>query len=90
MLMPFRKWSSQDASGQYTKESSVENILHREYMPSAWQSFVTHRISVRPSSPEYSTSNSTNEQVYLAQWLLPPLGFKDKFVVKDAGISTIP
>ncbi|XP_021718742.1 DNA repair protein XRCC2 homolog isoform X2 [Chenopodium quinoa] len=89
---PFRKWSSQDASGQHTIESSAENILHREYMPSAWQSFVTQRISVRPSSSEYCASNydTTDEQVYLAQWLLPPLGFKDKFVIKDAGISAVP
>ncbi|XP_057250286.1 DNA repair protein XRCC2 homolog [Beta vulgaris subsp. vulgaris] len=90
----FRKWSSEDASGHHTTESSPEKV-HREYMPSAWQqSFVTHRISVRPSSPESCATNclnnTTDEQVYLAQWLLPSLGFKDKFVINDAGISIVP
>ncbi|KNA10514.1 hypothetical protein SOVF_143750 [Spinacia oleracea] len=88
---PFRKWSSEDAAGQHTMESSPENALHREYMPLAWQSFVTHRISVRPSSQEYRASNcTTDEQVYLGQWLLPSLGFKDKFVIRDVGIIAVP
>ncbi|KAL9247973.1 hypothetical protein vseg_021341 [Gypsophila vaccaria] len=87
----FRKWSSHDASGQNTTEKGPVNTFHREYMPSAWQSFVTHRIFVRPSNSEQRSGNhsSAKEQVYLAQWLQPSLGFTDKFVVRDAGISMV-
>ncbi|CAO2836977.1 unnamed protein product [Amaranthus hypochondriacus] len=87
-----RKWSAQYASGQHTILSSPESTLHREYMPSAWQSFVTHRISIRPSNLDCCASNynTTVEQVYTVQWLLPSLGLKDKFVIKDAGILTVP
>jgi len=31
----------------------------------------------------HNTDDSTHEQVYMARWLLPSLGFRDKFVVRD-------
>ncbi|CAL5323629.1 unnamed protein product [Camellia sinensis] len=40
-----RKWCSANAS-----DSGPQNLLCREYMPSIWQSFVTHRVLVRPSA----------------------------------------
>ncbi|GAB4855319.1 hypothetical protein Ancab_023938 [Ancistrocladus abbreviatus] len=87
-----RKWSSQDTLGQSTVGIGPENVLHREYMPSVWQSFVTHRVFVRPSSEQLSSGMYAlaSEQVYLAEWLLPKLCTTDKFVVRDAGIFIVP
>ncbi|XP_022863713.1 DNA repair protein XRCC2 homolog isoform X3 [Olea europaea var. sylvestris] len=60
--------------------SGPQNLLHREYMPSVWQSFVTHRIQVRPS--DYSCKYQNNA-TYLTEWLLPSLKFSDKFIIND-------
>ncbi|GMG99554.1 hypothetical protein Nepgr_001394 [Nepenthes gracilis] len=87
----FSKWSSQDTLDQSMVGSGSENLSHREYMPSVWQSFVTYRIFVRPSFKQLSAANYdvTCEQVYLAEWLLPSLGITDKFAVTDAGIFMV-
>ncbi|KAK9069897.1 hypothetical protein SSX86_010293 [Deinandra increscens subsp. villosa] len=53
--------------------------LYREYMPLTWQSFVTHRILVRPLDEKTKVS-------YSAEWLLPGLSISDEFVVCDTGI----
>lgn len=63
-----------------------QNYLYREYMPSVWQSFVTHRILVRSSDEHPVTTNNQNSSFYLLEWLLPRLSFPDKIVVKDAGV----
>ncbi|GAB2277669.1 hypothetical protein Dimus_012374 [Dionaea muscipula] len=87
-----RKWPAQDTLVETTKGSCSENHLHREFMPSVWQSFVTHRIVVHPTSEQFSAVNYAliGEQVYVAGWLLPLLDTRDKFVVKDDGISAVP
>ncbi|KAG5123866.1 hypothetical protein AAZX31_11G102400 [Glycine max] len=63
-----------------------QNFQYREYMPSVWQSFVTHRILVRSSDEHPVTTNYQNSSFYLLEWLLPRLSFPDKIVVKDAGV----
>ncbi|XP_027353660.1 DNA repair protein XRCC2 homolog isoform X3 [Abrus precatorius] len=67
-----------------------QNFQHREYMPSVWQSFVTHRILVRSSDDHPGKSNYQNTSFYLLEWLLPRLSFPDKIVVKDAGVFVDP
>ncbi|XP_058730188.1 DNA repair protein XRCC2 homolog [Vicia villosa] len=63
-----------------------QHLEYREYMPSVWQSFVTHRILIRSSDDHSVTSNCQNSSFYLLEWLLPRLTFSDKIVVKDAGV----
>lgn len=65
---------------------SHQHFQYREYMPSVWQSFVTHRILVRSSDDHPVTSNCQNSSSYLLEWLLPRLSFPEKIIVKDAGI----
>ncbi|CAJ2679565.1 DNA repair protein XRCC2 homolog [Trifolium pratense] len=63
-----------------------QHFQYREYMPSVWQSFVTHRIHIRSSDDHSVTSKCQNSSFYLLEWLLPRLSFSDKIVVKDAGV----
>ncbi|KAK7258054.1 hypothetical protein RIF29_32459 [Crotalaria pallida] len=65
---------------------SHHHFQHREYMPSVWQSFVTHRIVLRLSDDHPVTSNSHCSSFYLLEWLLPRLSFKEKIIVNDAGV----
>ncbi|XP_042508106.1 DNA repair protein XRCC2 homolog isoform X2 [Macadamia integrifolia] len=45
-----RKWSLQDASDLKTSTMDLQKYSYRDYMPSVWQSFVTHRVLVRVSA----------------------------------------
>ncbi|XP_049347945.1 DNA repair protein XRCC2 homolog [Solanum verrucosum] len=62
-----------------TIRSSTNAQLYREYMPSVWQSFVSHRILVRPSDD----SKYPKQPTYLSEWLLPSLKLSDKFTSND-------
>ncbi|KAL2231888.1 UNVERIFIED_CONTAM: DNA repair protein XRCC2 [Sesamum indicum] len=53
---------------------------YRDYMPSIWQSFVSHRILLRASDGE---SKHQTHPSFMTEWLLPPLKFSDKFIVND-------
>ncbi|KAM4109154.1 hypothetical protein ACB094_03G099400, partial [Castanea mollissima] len=64
-------------------------LPYREYMPSAWQTFVTHRILLRPSDDHLAVSDDQNHSVYFSEWLLPSLSFLDKFIVKEAGVFLV-
>ncbi|KAG5628938.1 hypothetical protein H5410_000655 [Solanum commersonii] len=64
-----------------TIRSSTNAQLYREYMPSVWQSFVSHRILVRPSDD----SKYPKQPIYLSEWLLPSLKLSDKFTSNDDG-----
>ncbi|KAL3347478.1 hypothetical protein AABB24_021249 [Solanum stoloniferum] len=66
-----------------TIRSSTNAQLYREYMPSVWQSFVSHRILVRPSADD--DSKYQKQPIYLLEWLLPSLKLSDKFIINDDG-----
>ncbi|XP_030510752.1 DNA repair protein XRCC2 homolog isoform X5 [Cannabis sativa] len=63
--------------------TSTHKVPCREYMPSVWQSFVTHRILIRASDDDSTVRHQQIGPVYLSEWLLPPLSLLDKFTVKD-------
>ncbi|XP_019236279.1 PREDICTED: DNA repair protein XRCC2 homolog isoform X2 [Nicotiana attenuata] len=69
-----------------TIRSSASVQLYREYMPSVWQSFVSHRILVRPSD---DSSKYQKQPIYLSEWLLPSLKISDKFTFNDDGAYII-
>ncbi|KAH7569795.1 hypothetical protein ACOSP7_017623 [Xanthoceras sorbifolium] len=82
-----RKLSTPDTSYSEDVKSNTQHVPYHEYMPSVWQSFVTHRIAVRPTG-EHSTITQNKQvqlSVYLSQWLLPPLKFLDKFALLPDG-----
>ncbi|KAK1436713.1 hypothetical protein QVD17_02495 [Tagetes erecta] len=56
---------------------------YREYMPLAWQSIVTHRITVRPLDDKRRFGDRV---CYSAEWVLPALSISGEFVVCDTGI----
>ncbi|KAK7264154.1 hypothetical protein RJT34_31758 [Clitoria ternatea] len=62
---------------------NTQNFQYREYMPSVWQSFVTHRILVRSSDDHPVTCNYQHSSFYLLEWLLPRLSIVDKIVVNE-------
>ncbi|KAL2631442.1 hypothetical protein R1flu_016128 [Riccia fluitans] len=55
---------------------------HREYMPAAWQGFVTHRLLVQ--GPFDSGRESL---IFTAKWDLPPSDREDRFIISDSGIE---
>ncbi|XP_057456611.1 DNA repair protein XRCC2 homolog isoform X2 [Lotus japonicus] len=73
-------WEERSSRGVTRNHQHFE---YREYMPSVWQSFVTHRILVRSSDDHSITGSCQNSSFYLLEWLLPRLSFPDKIVVKD-------
>lgn len=77
---------NQSSYGAYNMSSSAYSLPHREYMPSVWQSFVTHRILLQASD---DGSQHKFQPVYLSRWLLPSLNLSDKFTITDAGICII-
>ncbi|PSS36075.1 DNA repair protein [Actinidia chinensis var. chinensis] len=81
-----RKWSSENVLDLRTVKSGPQTLPYREYMPSIWQSFVTHRVLIRASDED---SKHHNCPTYLSEWLLPSLDLQDKFIVTDAGVYTI-
>ncbi|GAB2246582.1 hypothetical protein Droror1_Dr00002075 [Drosera rotundifolia] len=84
----FRKHYTSETLHETTMGSGSENSLYREYMPSVWQSFVTHRLLLHPCLDRFSDV-VTSGQVFVAEWLLPLLGTRDNFVVRDDGICVV-
>ncbi|XP_038891841.1 DNA repair protein XRCC2 homolog isoform X2 [Benincasa hispida] len=84
-----REQSLSESESRHGKTDGGQ-VLYREYMPSAWQSFVTHRVFVRDSDEHPTGSSCDRQPTYFSEWLLPSLGFLDKFIVKNAGIFLVP
>ncbi|CAN1171804.1 DNA repair protein XRCC2 homolog [Linum perenne] len=59
---------------------AFDSTAHREFMPSVWQSFVSHRVHVR------AADDRRDQTAYSLEWLLPTHSFVDMFVVKDEGL----
>ncbi|KAK3222473.1 hypothetical protein Dsin_009498 [Dipteronia sinensis] len=80
-----RKLSTPDTSYADNVKSNTQHVPYYEYMPSVWQSFVTHRIAIRPTGEHCAMGENKELSVYLSEWLLPPLKFSDKFAVLGDG-----
>ncbi|BBN08822.1 DNA-repair protein XRCC2 [Marchantia polymorpha subsp. ruderalis] len=76
------------AEGNFSGTGSAVNFhrkqgnFHREYMPAAWQGFVTHRLLLQ--GPYRSGSNDV---YFTAKWDIPPSNFVDRFVIQNEGIK---
>ncbi|KAL5715308.1 hypothetical protein ACHQM5_017144 [Ranunculus cassubicifolius] len=75
-----------DATELASSRGSEKQHSYREYMPSIWQLFITHRIVVHVLDEEEHLSGQ-NQTTFASEWLVPSLGQQlDKFQVNDAGV----
>ncbi|KAF5442993.1 hypothetical protein F2P56_035592 [Juglans regia] len=79
-----------DTSNSRSMSSTSLQLPYREYMPSVWQTFVTHRVLVGASDDPFIRTNDGDCSLYFSEWLLPPQSFVDKFIVKEAGVFMVP
>ncbi|ONK60409.1 uncharacterized protein A4U43_C08F18130 [Asparagus officinalis] len=77
-LRALGKWSSEDTGNLKTSRREGEKPLYRDFMPSAWQSLVTHRVHVGVSD-----KNQGRCPTYTSEWVQPPLPTVDEFTVND-------
>ncbi|XP_072974069.1 DNA repair protein XRCC2 homolog isoform X5 [Typha angustifolia] len=82
------KWVEQTDFRTPNREAE-KKISFREYMPSVWQSFVTHRVYLQASEGHTSNREKESYSIYTSAWMQPPLSLKDKFSVRDDGIFLI-
>ncbi|KAM7258854.1 hypothetical protein ACFE04_014595 [Oxalis oulophora] len=85
----FRKRSSLDASSLNEMSNNNQRLPYRDYMPSIWQSFVTHRFVLRATDSHLIANMQRYPSVYISEWLLPPLSFADKFEVSNGGVVIV-
>ncbi|KAI6669485.1 hypothetical protein NL676_004370 [Syzygium grande] len=86
----YKRWPSSGTPYTSSELEGLQKPYFREYMPSIWQSFVTHRILVQGSDDHVAMPKSQqNDTAYVSEWLLPRLNFLDKFVVRDAGVFLV-
>ncbi|KAL3689272.1 hypothetical protein R1sor_015581 [Riccia sorocarpa] len=65
-----------------TARNRKQGQSHREYMPAAWQGFVTHRLLVQ------GPFDSGKEGMFFtAKWDLPPSEREDRFIISNSGIE---
>ncbi|KAJ0969527.1 hypothetical protein J5N97_022404 [Dioscorea zingiberensis] len=83
------KGSLQDMAELMTSTKETQKHQYREYMPSVWQSLVTHRIQLQVSDGTI-TDTKDRSSIYTAEWILPQLNHLDKFVIRDEGIFMLP
>ncbi|XP_057793569.1 DNA repair protein XRCC2 homolog [Salvia miltiorrhiza] len=57
-----------------------QNKPYRDFMPSVWQSLVSHRMLLRSLDGE---SKNQNRPTFSTEWLLPSLNSMDYFTVND-------
>lgn len=87
------KYMSEDSTAlRYPKREEERNGSCREYMPSAWQTFVTHRIKLQDLAQEagfFSEQENEMLSVHTCEWVQPSLNSKEKFYIKNDGVGLI-
>ncbi|CAN6970499.1 unnamed protein product [Brassica rapa subsp. trilocularis] len=63
--------------------SKAQQPPFREFMPSSWQAFVTHKIFIRKSDDHHKSLGQQNLSAYSLEWLQPQLSSIDRFIVDD-------
>ncbi|KAF8091234.1 hypothetical protein N665_0451s0047 [Sinapis alba] len=68
--------------------SKAQQPPFREFMPSSWQAFVTHKIFIRKSG-DHQSSGQQSLSAYSLEWLQPQLSSIDRFIVDDSGVVIV-
>ncbi|CAH2043510.1 unnamed protein product [Thlaspi arvense] len=80
--------SKDDLSGNASSKAQQPPL--REFMPSSWQAFVTHKIIIRKSGDHQSVQTGQQSlSAYSLEWLQPQLSSIDRFIVDDSGIVIV-
>ncbi|PWZ31331.1 hypothetical protein Zm00014a_012384 [Zea mays] len=78
------KYMLEDPSGLgYSRREEERTLSNREYMPSIWQSFVTHRINLQVEAEVPSVLESEVLPLHTSEWVQPCLKMKEKFSIMD-------
>ncbi|NP_001169396.1 DNA repair protein XRCC2 homolog-like [Zea mays] len=84
------KYMLEDPSGLgYSRREEERTLSNREYMPSIWQSFVTHRINLQVEAEVPSVLESEVLPLHTSEWVQPCLKMKEKFSIMDDGVNLI-
>ncbi|CAO1944267.1 unnamed protein product [Urochloa humidicola] len=76
---------------RYSRQEEERTLSYREYMPSIWQSFVTHRINLQVEEAEVSSLQENKVlSTHTSEWVQPSLKTKEKFSIVDDGVILIP
>ncbi|VVB18011.1 unnamed protein product, partial [Arabis nemorensis] len=77
-----RNFSSNDDLSGKNASSKAQQPPNREFMPSSWQAFVTHKIIIRKSADDQSLQTEQQSlSAYSLEWLQPHLSSIDRFTV---------
>nr|TKW17935.1 hypothetical protein SEVIR_5G401200v2 [Setaria viridis] len=77
---------------RYSRQEEERTLSYREYMPSIWQSFVTHRINLQGTVEEAevpSVQENGVHSTHTSEWVQPSLKTKEKFSIVDDGVILI-
>lgn len=75
---------------RFSKHEEERTLSSREYMPSIWQSFVTHRINLQVEAAEIpSMLEHEVLSAHSSEWVQPSLKTKEKFSIVDDGVVLI-
>ncbi|OEL37939.1 hypothetical protein BAE44_0001039 [Dichanthelium oligosanthes] len=75
---------------RYSRQEEERTLSYREYMPSIWQSFVTHRINLQVEEAEVpSVKENEVLSTHTSEWVQPSLKTKEKFSIVDDGVILI-
>ncbi|KAF8775197.1 hypothetical protein HU200_004596 [Digitaria exilis] len=67
-----------------SRQEEGRTLSYRDYMPSIWQSFVTHRINLQVEEAEVpSVQENEVLSTYTSEWVQPSLKTKEKFFIVD-------
>ncbi|WVZ68017.1 hypothetical protein U9M48_017009 [Paspalum notatum var. saurae] len=75
---------------RHSRNEEERTLSSREYMPSIWQSLVTHRINLQVQEAEYpSLLESEVLCTHTSEWVQPSLKTKEKFSIVDGGVVLV-
>ncbi|CAL4960239.1 unnamed protein product [Urochloa decumbens] len=74
---------------RYPRQEEERTLSYREYMPSIWQSFVTHRINLQEEAEVPSVQENKVFSTHTSEWVRPSLKTKEKFSIVDDGVILI-
>uniref|UniRef100_A0A0D9V8C3 Uncharacterized protein n=1 Tax=Leersia perrieri TaxID=77586 RepID=A0A0D9V8C3_9ORYZ len=80
------KHTLEDSTMRCTGQEEEKRMSCREFMPSVWQSFVTHRIKLQDLGQEaelFSGQENKELPLHTSEWMQPSLNAKDKFYITD-------
>ncbi|KAL6840127.1 hypothetical protein ACP4OV_029937 [Aristida adscensionis] len=70
----------------YSGHEEEQTLSYREFMPSIWQSLVTHRINLQVDEEFSSLHEKDVFSMHTSEWVQPSLKTKEKFAIRDDGI----